>query len=486
MLQLIGLAWVIGIACVGIRSAFFPFEALSALPKVVVLLLVVGVVVQLYIQQRLASVYCKCLNGFLLSLLSVVLGWLYAESQLQQRLVLRELQRDTVEILVYVRQINQLHENRISQAVDVLNRHPKTVTWLANLSGQDVSHNLELGRYYKLSGTIYPAHRYATAGTFDVERWYLQQNIMSSFRVEQIKPISSEQIYAMGFTQHWRAQQTLWAKFRLWVEQQRYQIRVFIQQQPLQHQCLILALLTGDKSLLDAETEAQFQRFGISHLLAISGPHVLIFAGMLCWALHQLIRCYRPHWYLWMPKQYLQLLPFLSAVVLYTAFVGFEIPAFRTLLMCSVMTGMLIFKQKIRSFALLIYSAALLLLLDPLSVLSAAFWLSYGACFILLRIYQSLQQQPKNRSVNRWQQLKYAVNILIESQGKIFIALLPLMIVFFKQVAWIAPLSNIVAIPLIGLLIVPLDILAGICFFIFEPLASMLFQLNDYVLGFCC
>ncbi len=77
---------------------------------------------------------------------------------------------------------------------------------------------------------------------------------------------------------------------------------------------------------------------------------------------------------------------------------------------------------------------------DPLSVLSAAFWLSYGACFILLRIYQSLSEQPRI-DLNRWQQLKHASKILIESQWKIFIALFPLVIVFFKQVAWIAPLT---------------------------------------------
>ncbi|MEX7656107.1 ComEC/Rec2 family competence protein, partial [Pseudomonas aeruginosa] len=32
----------------------------------------------------------------------------------------------------------------------------------------------------------------------------------------------------------------------------------------------MLALLTGDRSLLDKNTEQMFQRFGISHLLAIS------------------------------------------------------------------------------------------------------------------------------------------------------------------------------------------------------------------------
>ncbi len=62
---------------------------------------------------------------------------------------------------------------------------------------------------------------------------------------------------------------------QLWVEQQRLALRNFIHQQPVQHEGLMLALLTGDKSLLDTETEQLFQRFGMSHLLAISGPHVL-------------------------------------------------------------------------------------------------------------------------------------------------------------------------------------------------------------------
>ena len=291
----------------------------------------------------------------------------------------RELQRDTTEVIVYVGQLNQLKDNSVSQPVEVLNRHPQTVTWLATLAQNSVLPDLELGQYYKLSGTVYPAHSYATAGVFDVEQWYLQQNIMGNFRVTHVQSISAEQIYSMGLSKHWRAQHTLWAKFRLWIEQQRYQIRAFIQQQSLQHKGLLLALLTGDKSLLSSEIEDQFQRFGISHLLAISGPHVLIFAAMLCWGLDHLIRGYRPHYYLWMPRQYLLLLPFLSCVGLYTAFVGFEIPALRTLLMCSVVTIMLLLKQKISSFAFLIYSAALLLYFDHLRVLSAAFWLSFVA-----------------------------------------------------------------------------------------------------------
>ncbi len=71
-------------------------------------------------------------------------------------------------------------------------------------------------------------------------------------------------------------------RFLLWVEQQRLALREFVARQPVQQKGLLLALLSGDESLLDQATEEQFQRFGMSHLLAISGPHVLIFAFIVC------------------------------------------------------------------------------------------------------------------------------------------------------------------------------------------------------------
>ena len=202
MLQLIGLAWVIGIACVGIRSSSFPIDLLTAMPSAMVLLVLCCAVAQYLLQARISSIYWKCLNVGVAGVLSFALGLIYADTQMQQRLQWREQKPEFTEVVVYVRQLNQLNDNGISQAVEVLNRHPQTVTWLATLAQTQVDHgqNLELGHYYKLSGKIRPAHSYATAGAFDVERWYLQQNIMSGFRVEQVQPIQSEQIYAIGFT----------------------------------------------------------------------------------------------------------------------------------------------------------------------------------------------------------------------------------------------------------------------------------------------
>ncbi len=153
-------------------------------------------------------------------------------------------------------------------------------------------------------------------------------------------------------------------------------------------------MLTGDESLLSDETQIQFKQLGIAHLLAISGPHVLIFAIMLSWSCHQVICRYYPQIYLWKLKQVLMAIPCCFGVLIYTAFVGFEIPALRTLLSVFIFISFIVLKQPLKPFALLVYSASLLLLMDPFSVLSAGFWLSYGACFILLRIYQTIVQIP--------------------------------------------------------------------------------------------
>ena len=154
-------------------------------------------------------------------------------------------------------------------------------------------------------------------------------------------------------------------------------------------------MLTGDESLLSDETQLQFKQLGISHLLAISGPHVLILP--LCYLGHviNLSVVIILKFTYGNQKQVLMAVPCCLGVLIYTAFVGFEIPALRTLLSTLIFIGFLLLKQPIKPFTLLVYSASLLLLIDPFSVLSAGFWLSYGACFILLRIYQTIAQLPE-------------------------------------------------------------------------------------------
>jgi competence protein ComEC len=482
MIQMICIGWVLGIATMG---KTFPLLQLWLVPSIA--LFILTLLLKLTVLKHVQRLYFRFSQLCIAFCLGITLGYHYAELQLNDRLQLREQQTEAVEVIGYVKNLNELGDHSIQQKIQILNRHTEVVQWqafLKNAADADSSTVFELGQYYRVHGQILPAHSYATEGAFDQEQWYIQQDIMSGFRVSAIEKLSQQQVAALGYGRYLRQQGSVSNQIQLWVEQQRLALRNFINQQPVQHKGLMLALLTGDKSLLDPETEHLFQRFGMSHLLAISGPHVLIFAVLLCWSLHQFISRYRPQIYLKWPKQYLLIWPFCASVALYCAFVGFEIPALRTLLSCVLISLFILFKQKVRPLNILLFSASILLIFDPFSILSAAFWLSYGACFVLLRIYQTVQQQRGTDDLkSRVQRVKLQLKLLIESQWKIFMALFPLMMLFFKQIAWITPLSNLFAIPWIGLVIVPLDLLAALCYFIAEPLGGLVLQLNDLCLA---
>ncbi|WP_347474267.1 DNA internalization-related competence protein ComEC/Rec2 [Acinetobacter thermotolerans] len=481
MLLWICVGWILGLTTMGWGKTEYYISAGFAC-----LIMLLWIAIYRIFLSRIHLVYIRFFIILLSIGLSFILGQGYANQALDQRLQRVEREQKPQEVIVHISRLNKISPYSIQQPLTVLKADGTTVQWLGTLKHEGPvqatyldKEPLALGHYYRLFGEIRPAHAYATPGAFDVEKWYLEQNYMTGFRIRQIQPLTQQELYALGFSSHLRQQQSLSSQFLLWIERKRLELRHFIYRQPLNNKGLTLALLTGDESLLNPETEQQFRRFGMSHLLAISGPHVVIFALIFCASLQFLVAKFVPHLYLKWPKQYFLSLPFLLCVLLYCAFVGFEIPALRTLLICVIVTISIWFRLHIQPLKLLILSAAILLLFDPFSILSAAFWLSYGACFVLLRIYQTLERQPLGEVQNLKQRLFFAGKILVESQWKIFIALFPLMIIFFKQIAWIAPISNLFAIPWIGLLIVPLDIIAALFFFMAEPLAALVFQINN-------
>ncbi len=478
MLQCLCIGWILGLAMMGKSYLYIECSAMQVLSLICMWFLFFR-----FFHTPLHTAKFKFLVALGSFIFAFILGHAYANHALNQRLMHIEHEVSQRDIIAYVKNLDRWSENSLQQPIDVLNIDGSHVQWMASIKAepthlQDMP-ELKLGQYYRLQGEVRPAQAYATPGAFDVEKWYIEQNIMAGFRVKHAESLSPQQVYQLGYSRHVRAQNSITAHFRLWIESKRSELRGFLIRQPIRQKGLLLALLTGDKSLLSKTTQQQFQRFGMSHLLAISGPHVVIFAFMVCLSLQWFFAKQWPSIFLRWPRQYLLCIPFLACVFLYCAFVGFEIPAMRTFLMTFIISLALLLKQQLQPIKLLLYSAAILLLFDPFSILSAAFWLSYGACFVLLRIYQTLQQQPQQDFLNMRDKLYLGLKVLVESQWKIFLALFPLMIIFFKQVAWITPLSNLIAIPWIGLIIVPLDILAALLFFISEPLSSLVFQLND-------
>ncbi|WP_228146206.1 DNA internalization-related competence protein ComEC/Rec2 [Acinetobacter sp. ANC 4648] len=484
------LGWIFGISMMGRE---LPDFISSIIP---ILMVFSGIIIGLlWIKHRLRQyLFFQFFQTLVLALTSFVLAASYADHALEQRMETRVTHVTETDAIIYIAKINQLTADENGQklkqsamvlSAEKLNSSPRSIQLLLTTQLNHQQPQFELGHYYKVSGIVKPAHSYAVAGVFDVEQWYLQDNIMGMMQIQSIQSIQSlskSEIAQLGYTTFIHAQDTWLAKIRLSIERLRLHFRNFIEQQPLMHKGLILALLTGDESLLSKQTQDLFKRLGISHLLAISGPHVLIFAVIFCFVFVQLIQRFQLNLYLRYPKPYLVIFPFIFCVWMYTAFVGFEIPALRTLFTVTLVSIILLLNQQIQALKLLLCSASLLLLFDPFSILSAAFWLSYGACFILIRVYQTLQDNTLE-PVSSWlSRVGLFVRILIESQWKVFIALFPLVILIFQQVSWVAPLTNLIAIPLIGAIIVPLEVMGALLSVLIEPLGLFFFHIADWVI----
>ena len=192
MMQLICVGWVIGIATMG---KTFPILQSLLIPSIILFILVL--LLKWTVLKHVNSLYFKCLQLCVGFSVGITLGYSYADHQLTDRLLFREQQTEQVEVIVYVKNLNELGDPSIQQKIQVLNRHTEVVQWQAFLkteidSTQQTS--LELGQYYRLQGNTRPAHSYATQGTFDQEQWYLQQNIMSGFKVSAVQKLSEQDI----------------------------------------------------------------------------------------------------------------------------------------------------------------------------------------------------------------------------------------------------------------------------------------------------
>lgn len=221
---------------------------------------------------------------------------------------------------------------------------------------------------------------------------------------------------------------------------------------------IVLSLLTGDRALIDHETTRLYQNVGISHILAISGAHVLWLASLVSMLALGVCRRLSPNTFLYLPAPYLRWAIMLMAATAYALFAGLEVPALRTLLFLLV-AGLWRMAWLPKSSAPLVLVALIMVWVDVWVVWQAGFWLSFVAAYFMSKIADD-------------------GNLIgaIKAQLWIFLTMLPLSLYLFGAVSWWGVLVNLFAVPWFGLVIVPLDLLAGLVYFITPSVSVLIWQ----------
>ena len=420
--------------------------------------------------------------------IGVVLGIVYANWHLNHALQARLTQPTETIALVKVIGISDGIGEQWRQMVEVVsanepqktNSMKKPARWLlyAPVDWKNQKKvtppDMQAGQVWQVAVKLKPAHSNASFGAFDVEKWLLQQHIVAVGTLQHARLLSTVERTQQGI-----ASNSMLSSFLDRLNHERLRIRQHFMQFKSPANGVLLGLLTGDRSLIDGQTTLQYQQMGISHLLAISGPHVLLAALIITWLLGQLLDRV-PRLYLLAERRRWLLPVFLTMVLLYAGLAGFDIPAQRTVLMVTLLAVVLWFRGRTSAITILLVAATALLMFDPLVVLSAAFWLSFGAVAILMTLKRPLAFVSHDSSLNKKADVKppkkpsvlqQHVVSFVGLQWRLFVLLAPLVLLCFAKISWLAPVVNLLAIPLLSVVVLPLNLL-GYGLFLCSPVLA--------------
>ncbi len=153
------------------------------------------------------------------------------------------------------------------------------------------------------------------------------------------------------------------------------------------------ALISGDRSAVDRDTNELLFNAGLGHLLSVSGVHMSIVGGVVFGALLWTFSLISPIALRFSVKK-IAAVGALIAVGAYLIVSGINVPALRSFIMAAVAFGAILLDRPAISMRGLALAAFIVILLFPESVLDASFQMSFAATMALVALFELLSRAP--------------------------------------------------------------------------------------------
>ena len=293
------------------------------------------------------------------------------------------------------------------------------------------------------------------------------------------------QFLESGRTHAWWA---IWNQFDRW----RGSIRMAaLQTLPQPALGLYLGIIIGDRGYLDPDLRDQFMVTGTVHLLSISGSHLGLVALFIFAVVRWVVLLLPADWLLALSRRItptrMAAVWTLLPVAGYACLAGAELATMRSLLMVTVGLSAIWLGQERRLFHALSAAAVGILLHDPqalfdisfqlsfLSVIAIAGWLSWPTA-------GDVEELPNKPSVLRIC-ARWGRDSVVMS-GVVTLVTVPLVAYYFNQLPWLGLITNVVAVPVMGILLVPIGLAAGIWQIVVGGPMLPLASLNQWLLEY--
>lgn len=215
------------------------------------------------------------------------------------------------------------------------------------------------------------------------------------------------------------------------------EIELMINSFPKETAALSAALLFGNRDLFNPETERSYQKIGVVHLLAISGLHVGLLAGMLYYFLIRL----------GLTKEKTDLI-LLILLPFYAVLTGLAPPVIRSAAMLMLLIGAKRIHWRLTSMDAISIAFMLIMIKDPYIIYDLGFQLSFSVSFSLLL------SAPNFLKVNSSLLAQTAAASMISQ-----LASMPVILYSFYEISTISIFANLLFVPLFSFILLPLLLL---------------------------
>ena len=192
------------------------------------------------------------------------------------------------------------------------------------------------------------------------------------------------------------------------------------------------ALLLGDRSGIDYETNTAFKISGISHVIAVSGLHVSILFTLIS------TLCFK--------RRYLIALVGIPALVLFAAAAGFSPSITRACIMQCLMILAMLLNRDYDGPTELAFSCLVMLLVNPLVITAVSFQLSVGCMIGIFLFSQQISTYLTDRFIGKSKRLLKVKHWIIGSVSvtlSSMVATTPLVALYFGTVSLIGIPTNL-------------------------------------------
>ncbi len=362
--------------------------------------------------------------------------WLHAKSVIDQWIP-PTIEGKTIEVIGVIDSISNLEKELSSFDFDI-QTVVSPVTWLN--PGRirirwALPPNLQAGDQWQFSIRLKRPRAYSNPGSFDLEKKFFQKNIVGEGTVVESLP------YKKLRSATWNH---LIDQFRFWLKN-----KLNLSLKDHAFSGIIYALVIGMQENIPLQQWEVFRKTGTAHLVAVSGLHIGLIASSVFFLMRILSR-FLPIYFFKIPIPIFCAIISLITTITYALLAGFGVATRRALIMIAFFMCFLL-KRRLYSVVQGYFGALMLVLLfDPLSTLSTGFWLSFGAVAFIL---YGMKGRLKPTGVwYKWGRVQWIVGC----------GLIPVTLNSFNMASLISPVANLIAIPWVSFLVVPLSLLGSI------------------------